>query len=142
MVDDRFVMQHGYLEHVRGATERLANGSKTNEWAYAVLHAPEAGWAGRALKRLKLDPQKLVLSFAEIGYAGCGSFLIDLALALERAKPSERILAISYGPGGSDAIELRALQAAEDLTVQAQLADGVKISYSTYLRYCRLYREE
>jgi 3-hydroxy-3-methylglutaryl CoA synthase len=141
VVDDRFVMQHGYLEHVCGAVERLTKG-KQNDWNHVVLHAPEASWAGRALKRLKLDPQKLVSSFAEIGYAGCGSFLIDLALALERAKPSEKILAISYGPGGSDAIELRALRAEENSTIQAQLANGVKISYPTYLRYCGLYREE
>lgn len=140
IVDDRFVMQHGYLEHVGGAVERLTNG-KQNDWNHVVLHAPEASWAGRALKRLKLDPQKLVSSFAEIGYAGCGSFLIDLALALERAKPGKKILAISYGPGGSDAIELRMLRASENSIVQAQLVNGVKISYPTYLRCCGLYRE-
>jgi hydroxymethylglutaryl-CoA synthase len=142
IVDERFAMQHGYLEHICGAAERLAKGNKTNEWAYVVLHAPESNWAGRALKRLKLDPQKLVSSFAEIGYVGCGSFLIDLALALERAKPNERILAVSYGPGGSDAMELRVFRASGNSTVQAQLADVVKISYPTYLRYCGLYREE
>ena len=144
--DERFVMKHGYLDQVCGAAARLTNvGSEPTNWDWVVLHAPELKWARRALKLLKLKPESLVSSLGQIGYAGCASFLIDLALALEQAQPDERILAISYGPGGSEAFTWQ-VKCAPGLerpaSAQSQLEPGENISYPTYLRYNGLYAQQ
>ncbi len=144
-VDERFVMQHGFLEHVQGAVEQLANamGMAWGEFERVVLQVPEFRWGTRALEKLKIDGKKLISTFGQLGYAGCASFLIDLALALERAQEGQRILAISYGPGGSDALALRIEKAIHGangpLSVEGQLAQKEYLSYARYLLYVGLW---
>ncbi len=139
-IDERFVMQQGFLKHVQGAGEQLRNvmGTTLEEFERVVLHPPEFRWGTRALERLQIAAKKLVSTFPQLGFVGCASFLVDLALALERVQEGQRILAISYGPGGSDALALRVerpITLAKGLpTVEAQLAQKEYISYATYLR--------
>mgnify|MGYP000196320272 CR=1 FL=1 len=143
--DERFVMEHSYLDQLAGVVEQLSRRDEQTSWDHVVLHAPELKWARRALKLLKLKPESLVSSLGQIGYAGCASFLIDLALALEQARPDEIILAISYGPGGSEAFTWQ-VKCAPGLerpaSAQSQLEPGENISYPTYLRYNGLYAQQ
>ena len=140
MVDERFVMQHGFLEHITQAAQAIATGF--DEFAHVVLHAPDGRWGSRALAQMDIDVKKLVATFAQIGYAGCASFLIDLAYALERSTLGQRVLAVSYGPGGSDALALRVKEqfarTVGVLSMEEQLQRKEYVSYPTYLRYSGL----
>jgi hydroxymethylglutaryl-CoA synthase len=78
----------------------------------------------------------------EMGNTYSGSSPMGLAAVLDRAKPGERILLVSYGSGsGSDGFVFRATAALERAqgrapTVRGQL-DGRKIylSYAEYAKY-------
>jgi hydroxymethylglutaryl-CoA synthase len=138
--DERFVMKHGYLEHLGQAAQALerATALATKTYDRLVLQAPDPKWPARAVSKLGLTPEKLVSAGAQTGYAGCASFLLDLALALEKAQVGERILAISFGPGGSDALALTVRDNKKSAkSVTAQLAEKEYVSYTTYLRYTR-----
>ncbi|MBI1744580.1 hypothetical protein HYR54_16150 [Candidatus Acetothermia bacterium] len=138
--DERFVMKHGYLEHLSRAAQALERSTKisSKDFDRVVLQAPDPRWPARALAKLGLTPEKLVSIGTQVGYTGCASFFIDLALALEQAKPSEKILAISFGPGGSDALALIVRENKKPIKpLSEQMAPKEYVSYTTYLRYTR-----
>jgi hydroxymethylglutaryl-CoA synthase len=138
-VDERFVMQHGFIEHTTRAAQDLVKvmGVTFEQFDLVVLQAPDSRWATRALANLGLDAKKLVSTFAHMGYAGCASLLIDLAYALEKSNAGQRILVISYGPGGSDALAWKVVRSPSqqgDLrTVEEQLQQKEYLSYAEYL---------
>lgn len=142
--DERFVMKHGFLEHVSKAAEALAEAISMapKDYDRVVLQAPDLRWNSRALAKLGLAPEKLVSTASQIGYAGCASFLIDLAAAFDQAKAGEKLLAISYGPGGSDAVALSVQNPPQKhaKSVIEQIAQKDYVNYATYLRYNKLLR--
>mgnify|MGYP005848226629 CR=1 FL=1 len=147
--DERFVMKHGFLDHVSKAVEHLSEAIALKDveavrrtFDRVVLQAPDPRWGSRALAKLGLAPEKLVSTASQIGYAGCASFLIDLSAALDQVKPGEKILAISYGPGGSDAVALgvQSQQKKSTKTVTEQISQKDFVNYATYLRYNKLLR--
>ena len=136
--DERFVMKHGYLEHISRSAQALERSTKisSKEYERVVLQAPDLKWPARALAKLGLTPEKLISIGAQVGYAGCASFLMDLASALEQAKSGEKILAISFGPGGSDALALAVREHKKPIKpLSEQIAEKEYVSYTTYLRY-------
>jgi len=145
MDDERFVFQKGFAEHVTRAARRLmeTSGIALEEFAHVVIGAPEPRWAGRVVSQLGVAPEKLFSVGSQIGLAGCAGVLIDVAATLEeRAQPGEKILAISWGPGGSDALAFTVRKASPSRpTVAEQLAEKEYVSYTTYLRYLKLLGE-
>lgn len=136
LVDERFVMQQ-FLAHTQGAVERLVHvtGLAPEEITHIVVQAPEGRWAARALKKLGVPTERLVSTFPQLGYAGCASLLIDLGHALERSQPGDVVVAVSFGPGGSDALALRVVEPPPKAEVEAQLQRKELVSYPVYLRY-------
>ena len=51
----------------------------------------------------QMDPASI---FPVIGDCGSASMILGLAAVLDHAQPGERILAVSYGSGVSDALSL------------------------------------
>ncbi len=145
MDDERFVFQKGFSEHTARAARQLmeTSGIALGEFAHIIIGAPEPRWAGRVVSQLGVAPEKLFSLGSQIGSAGCAGVLIDLAGVLEeRAQPGEKILAISWGPGGSDALAFTVRKASPSRpTVAEQLAEKEYISYTTYLRYLKLLGE-
>lgn len=135
-VDERFVRRQ-FLAHTRRAVEGLvrATGVALEEVAQVVVQAPEGRWAAQALKELGIPSEKLVSTFPQLGYAGCASLLIDLAWALDQAAPGGLLVAVSYGPGGSDALMLRVTESPPKAHVEAQIQRKELVSYPVYLRY-------
>jgi hydroxymethylglutaryl-CoA synthase len=142
MDDERFVFQKGFAEQTARAAKRLMERLEIapGEFAHIIIGAPEPRWAGRAVSQLGIASEKLFSVGSQIGSAGCAGVLIDLAGVLEeRAQPGEKILAISWGPGGSDALALTVQKIVKAVpTVTEQLAQQEYISYTTYLRYLGL----
>lgn len=140
--DERFVIKHGFLEHVSKAAENLSKAMPMlpKDFDRAVLQAPDPRWSSRALSKLGLAPEKLISTSSQIGYAGCASLVIDLSAAFDQAKEGEKILAVSYGPGGSDAVALNVQSESKKpiKTVAEQIAQKDYVNYATYLRYNKL----
>lgn len=145
--DERFVMKHGFLEHVSKAVEHLSEAMALKDieavrstFDRVVLQAPDLRWSSRALLKLGIAPQKLVSTISQIGYVGCASFLIDLSATLDQAQRGEKLLAISYGPGGSDAVALSVQSQPKKSTksVAEQIAQKDYVDYAMYLRYNKL----
>lgn len=100
--EDRFVVQEGYtprvVEAVRGLLE--TTGSEIADYAKIVLYAPDKRSHATAARALEVPPEALQDAlFGRLGNAGCAFVPLQLAAALESAKPGERILAASYGDG-------------------------------------------
>ncbi len=136
--DERFVVKHGYVEHLSKAAKVLEAREKMSltDCSRVVLQAPDPRWPARALSSLGFKAENLISVGTQTGYAGCASFLIDLAAACEQAKSGEKILAISFGPGGSDAFAVTLNESKKSpQSVAEQLSEKEYLSYTTYLRY-------
>ncbi len=100
--ENRFVVQEGYtprlVEGVQGLLEQT--GTRLGDFAKVALFAPDARSHGSVARALKLDKKQLQEPlFGRLGNSGCSFVLVQLAMALETAKPGDRILAASYGDG-------------------------------------------
>ena len=133
LVDDRFIMKHGFIDEIAALAQQLELDFEAID--HVVVQAPDPRWTGRLLKKLKLTPEKLYSSAPLIGYAGCASLLIDLALAIENAETGQEILAIAYGPGGVDLSELTSKKKENrGQSIQEGLTGHPLLSYPQYLR--------
>jgi 3-hydroxy-3-methylglutaryl CoA synthase len=134
LVDDRFVMKHGFISETSAAIENLGLDNQSVD--KFIVQSPDARWSGRLLKILKVNPEALSSSAGQIGYAGCASFLIDLSVAINELSADQNMLGITYGPGGSDAIGISIVSR---FTLNPNLDDSSKntqlLSYPEYLRY-------
>jgi len=122
-----------YVEAVTGAIATLDVSPD-----HAALPAPDGGWGDRALSAAEIDAE-VHSTFDAVGDAGAASVLIDAAYALETASPGDTLLLATFGPGGSDAVELSRGEAA---TPEMDVADYLDSKeYVTYAKH-RAYREE
>jgi 3-hydroxy-3-methylglutaryl CoA synthase len=98
--DDRF-NRHVYTQTVSKTVQH----SGSDEFDHAVLPAPDSDWGRRALEETAVNAE-LRTAFENVGYIGAAGTFLDLAVALERAAPGEKLLVASYGAGGSDAFTM------------------------------------
>jgi hydroxymethylglutaryl-CoA synthase len=141
----RFTGEPAYFKHTLAAARELmaALGTTAADYAYAVLHQPNAKFPLRAGKILGFSREQLTLGLLvnETGNTYAGSSMTGLTAILDAAQPGERILLVSFGSGaGSDAFSLRTTEA---LLARRQLAPPtrayidrrVEIDYATYARF-------
>ena len=107
----RFTGEPAYFKHVLKSARKLMEKMKLqpSDVNYLVTHQPNIRFPMRAAKELgfKEEQYLLGLQVAKFGNTYSGSAPIGLASVLDRAKPYERILLVSYGSGaGSDAYSL------------------------------------
>ena len=93
-------------------------------------------------RTLKVTPEQMDAAniFPLIGDCGSASVLLGLAAVLDRAKAGERIMAVSYGSGASDALSLIAGHYIEqkrpkERNYQSYLSSKEYIDYYTFLKY-------
>ncbi|MBW2359442.1 MAG: OB-fold domain-containing protein [Deltaproteobacteria bacterium] len=147
--EDRFVVQEGYtprlVEGVTGLFEKT--GSQARDFAKIAFFAPDARSHGSVARALKLDKQKVQEPlFGRLGNSGCSFVLVQLAHALETAKPGDRILAASYGDGAealafSVTEHIEKLEERRGVSWHLERRRGVK-SYDRYLKARNLQRGE
>jgi len=100
--EDRFVVQEGYTPQISAGVQGLLEktGSQASDYAKVVLYAPDARSHGGAVRKLRLAPEQVQDPlFGRLGNTGCSFALVQLAHALETAKPGDRLLLASYGDG-------------------------------------------
>jgi hydroxymethylglutaryl-CoA synthase len=118
-------------------------GTTAADYAFAVLHQPNAKFPVRAGRQMGFSREQLApgLLVNEIGNTYAGSSLTGLTAVLEVAQPGDRILLVSFGSGaGSDAFSLRVTEA---LPERRNLAPGIRtyierrveIDYAIYARF-------
>lgn len=144
----RFTGEPAYFKHITKAAERLMKklGLQLKDIDYFVSHQPNVSFPVRVAKSLGFKEEQYMpgLQVAKFGNTYSGASPIGLAAILDRAKPDERILLVSYGSGaGSDAYSLVATDQIKEkrnrqkFNVQHQ-AESEHIEYVDYDIYRRL----
>jgi len=119
---------------------------KPENFSHAVLQQPDARFPLRAARVLGLTEGQISTGLVApgLGDTGTSSPLIGLAAVLDKARPRERLLVVSYGSGaGSDALAFGIEQGIEDSRTKAPLVDDYLmdkqyVDYLTYLRWRRV----
>jgi len=145
---ERFIRKHGFIDHVAAAGRELLGklGKKSDDFKYAVFSTPDLTYPRRVSRQLglTLDQINPGLVATYVGYTGSSSVLIALATVLDRAKPAERIMMISYASGGSDAFSVlptEKIEAKRQNIVEKYLKRKRYVDYNTYLRFNRVFEK-
>lgn len=144
----RFTGDPAYFKHVAKAARKLIErlGLQPSDIDYFVSHQPNVRFPTKVAKSLGFKEEQYLpgLQVARFGNTYSGSSPIGLAAVLDKAKPNERILIVSYGSGaGSDAYSLMVTsqilekRSRQKFTVQFQ-AENNYIEYVDYGTYRRL----
>ena len=144
----RFTGRPAYFKHVLKACRKLMEQLKLqpSDVNYFVSHQPNIGFPVKVAQELgfKEDQYMPGLQVAKFGNTYSGSSPIGLAAILDRAKPNERIIIVSYGSGaGSDAYSLLTTSQIEEkrrrqkFTIRHQI-ENEHIEYVDYSTYRRL----
>lgn len=138
--DPRYERFGGYPKIIVDAAKGLLKkmGKTGSDFIYAAFTQPDAKSAATAAKKLGIKSDKMPSSVVSplCGDTGSSSALIELAAALDQAKPGERIILASYGSGaGSDAFSLVVL---EDVDKKRDKATRVQyyLENKEYIDYC------
>jgi 3-hydroxy-3-methylglutaryl CoA synthase/uncharacterized OB-fold protein len=140
--EERWIRDEGYLKIVPDTVGRLlkATGTKAAEIDFFCLPATIAGVAAAVAKQLNLNPQAIVDNLAlACGDTGAAHPLMMLGIALEVARPGQKILVVGFG-AGCDALLFEATAAIASYksgtAVSAVLARGVTdTSYNKLLSF-------
>ena len=142
----RFTGEPAYFRHVLSAAKMLFEQTNTTakDYDYAVFHQPNGKFPVMAGKQLGFKEEHLTQGLITpfIGNTYSGATMIGLCSVLDKAKPGDRILAVSYGSGaGSDAFQLIATRNIEKrrakVPVFKQIENKQYIDYSLYLKHRR-----
>jgi 3-hydroxy-3-methylglutaryl CoA synthase len=140
--EERWIRDEGYLKIVPATVSRLlkSSGVKPEDIDFFCLPATIGGVAAAVAKLLKLRPEAVVDNLAaRCGDTGAAHPFMMLAVALESAKPGQKIMVVGFGEG-CDALlfEATPLSAsyASPLPVSAALARGVtEKAYNKFLSF-------
>lgn len=101
--EDRWVLTEGYLKNVSSSLKDFLkkNSLTPKDFNTVVLYAPDARRHREMAGMLGFDYKTQVQNpfFDTVGNTGCAFALMQLAAALEEAKPGSNILLINYGDG-------------------------------------------
>jgi len=145
-----FELKYGYTRVMGEALKRSCKkfGLKIEDISKAVIYSPNPRGLMGIASKAGLDPKRQLQDsfWTQIGDTGTASPLIMLSAALERAKPGDKILLMSYGDG-ADAFLLEATPKIEEFRVakplEEQLAKKrIMDSYGKYARFRNLALKE
>ena len=145
-----FETKFGYAPFVIGAVQGVLKqtGVKPEAIAKAVIAAPNPRAVAGVAKALKLDPKQQVQDtlWTLLGDTGAAQPLLLLGAALERAKPGEHILLVSYGDG-ADALLLRTTDHIAQYQTACSLFSQIERkrllpSYGKYARFRKLIKKD
>lgn len=141
----RFTGEPAYFKHVEGAAKGIFDITNTtaSDYDYAVFHQPNGKFYLRVGKKLGFNNEQIKdgLLTPNIGNTYSGATPLGLAAILDKAKPGDKILAISYGSGsGSDAFTLTVnneIEEKKDLApkLSDMITDKIYVDYAIYAKY-------
>jgi hydroxymethylglutaryl-CoA synthase len=141
--EDRFVVTEGYMRNMREAVSTVMREQKLTpeDFSRAVLYASNARTLRTLATSLGFDFETQIQNsvLPAVGDTGTAFVMMELAQALNEARPGDRILMANYGDG-ADVFILRVTERISDL--RARHGTGNKISskkllpnYEKYLRF-------
>ena len=143
--EDRFIIEHGYLEHLREVISELFKRYNVapKDFTKAVFYAHDARRHTELYRSLGFSPEQVqdpLLS--TVGNTGTASALMMLVAALEESKAGDRILLANYGDG-AEAFILRVTDRIEKLRnrrgIKKNLAWKMMLpNYGKYLHFRNL----
>jgi hydroxymethylglutaryl-CoA synthase len=144
----RFTGEPAYFKHITKAAKKLMERLRLqiSDIDYFVSHQPNVSFPIKVARAMgfKEDQYLPGLQVAKFGNTYSGSSPIGLAAVLDKAKPDQRILLVSYGSGaGSDAYSLvttsqiKEKRKRQKFSVQHQ-AENEYIEYVDYNIYRKL----
>ncbi len=150
--DGRFIRDLGYITNVVRSGKMLLEelNRPIGEFDYVIVQQPHAEWVSRALGKLGISKDMLKAKLTAPGihvskFGDLGAACIPVALAeiLDNGQPNEKILTISYGAGGSDAISWiikPPINEKRDRATRVEkfLKHKEYINYTTHLKYNRV----
>jgi len=144
----RFTGEPAYFKHILKAGRKLMErlNLQPSDVDYFVSHQPNIGFPIEVARELGFKEEQYMpgLQVARFGNTYSGSSPIGLAAILDRAKPNERVIIVSYGSGaGSDAYSLITTsqivekRGRQKFTVQHQVESKhlEHVDYDTYRRF-------
>ena len=141
----RFTGDPAYFTHVLASTRQLLEllNAKPEDYAAAVFHQPNPKFPERAARTLGFKPEQTRdgLLCPMVGNTYAGSSMLGLTAVLDKAKPGDRVLLVSFGSGaGSDAISIRLTDRIDERrnrapSTMAYVERRKEIDYGTYVRY-------
>jgi 3-hydroxy-3-methylglutaryl CoA synthase len=141
--EDRFVVEHGYLENTAEAVKAIMNeqGLKPADFTKAVLYAFDNRRHQQLAKNLGFDYKAQVQDniFSNVGNTGSAYALMMLVGALEEAKAGDKLLLANYGDG-ADAFIITITKSIKNLKARRGIKYHLEsklplASYDKYLRY-------
>ena len=147
--EERFVVDHGYRQNVCEAVSGLLRkqGLSPKNLSKLVLYGPDARSHAAVARELGVERDAVQDPlFGKVGNTGAASVLLQLAAALEGARPGECLLAASYGDG-AEAMLFEVTPAIDNLrnrrAVSWHLSRRCELSsYDKYLRFRQLVATE
>jgi len=141
----RFTGEPAYFKHITKAATKLMDKLRLQpkDVNYFVSHQPNFAFPVKVATELGFREEQFMpgLQVAKFGNTYSGSSPMGLAAVLDRAKPSERLVIVSYGSGaGSDAYSLITTSQIEEkrdrqrFTIQHQI-ENEHIEYVDYDTY-------
>ncbi|HEY8516556.1 MAG TPA: OB-fold domain-containing protein [Candidatus Binatia bacterium] len=144
--DVRFSVTHGYLRDMAEVVSRVMNeqGVGTGDLAALAIGTPDARTAQQLAKEVGVDAKTCLVPtlIPRIGVTGSPDPLLQLAGAVERAKPGDDIVVAAYGEG-AEALLLRATDGVGAGSVRPGVEQALERtlalpSYEKYLKYRRI----
>jgi len=141
---ERFTGEPAYFKHTVSAAKELMKktGLSNNDFDHVVFHTPNGKFPLKAAKILGFSKDQLENGFVvpQIGNCYSGSSMIGLTAVLDKAKPNEKILMVSFGSGaGSDAFYIKTKDLLEERKNRAKKTEDYirnkkYVNYSEYLK--------
>jgi hydroxymethylglutaryl-CoA synthase len=141
--EPRFTRQYGYTEHIHNSLKGLLSktGLTIDQFQHIVFQQPDARLPMEVARKLKLTSEQTKLGsiFNDIGDTGAACLFIGLSSVFDRAVSGDKVLAVSYGSGTSDALYLTVREPIEKAkgrckSYQSYLTSKVYMDYTRYLR--------
>ncbi len=146
--EQRFIDEVGYMPTMQETITGLMDKHKlkSGDFSKIVYYAADTRQHAGLARRMKFDKEQLQEPlYDKIGNAGTAAALLMLIVALEEAKPGDRILFASYGDG-SDAFIFRVTEDISRIQKRPILADKLEgkiaIGYGQYLTWKNLVQME
>lgn len=149
--EPRYTREYGYSHHVTEAAKRLFSkmGISASSFQHAVLQQPDDRTPRTVARSIGISPKQMELgfNFPAVGDTGASSLLLGLGAVLDKAKPGEKILGLSYGSGASDAMVLTVdaeidKKRSHSILVDQYCASKTYVDYTTYLKTRGIVKED
>ncbi|RLE92345.1 MAG: hydroxymethylglutaryl-CoA synthase, partial [Thermoprotei archaeon] len=141
----RFTGDPAYFKHIIEAARGLMSEASLapQDFDYVVFHQPNLKFPLKVAKKLGFSKEQVSAGLLSgiIGNTYAAASMIGLAAVLDKAKPGERILVVSFGSGaGSDAISLVTTELLEQKRSLAPLVESyinrrIYVDYATYAKF-------